>query len=182
MKKLALKSFPYLNIYQKFGNVHIFICNCHSDYNISIVWFICKQENLPPPKTSDLHAQQKEKSTSQDLNGRRERRLSVVTVQQLARKTPVCAGESHLKQNSGVAERFEFIHPHWKRLVWSLLSEQSNPTDQSLKWRRKRETDQSVRSGFAYFDDLSQVTCCEPTRLKLRKNPTHKTHNLFFSH
>ncbi len=70
-----------------------------------------------------------------------------------------------------MAERFEFIHPHWKRLVWSLLFEQSNPTDQSLKWRRKRETDQSVRSGFAYFDDPSQVTCCEPTRLKLRKNP-----------
>lgn len=49
-EKLALKSFPYLNIYQKFGNVHIFICNCHSDYNISIVRFICKQENLSPPK------------------------------------------------------------------------------------------------------------------------------------
>ncbi len=64
-----------------------------------------------------------------------------------------------------MAERFEFIHPHWKRLVWSLLFEQS------LKRRRKRASDQSLGSGFDYFDDPSQRTCCEPTRLKLRKNP-----------
>lgn len=27
------------------------------------------------------------------------------------RETPLCAGDSHFKQTSGVAERFEFIHP-----------------------------------------------------------------------
>ncbi len=84
-------------------------------------------------------------------------------------QTPVCAGESHLKQNSGVAERFEFIHPHWKRLVCSLLFEQS------LKRRRKRAPDQSLRSGFDYFDDPSQRICCEPTRLKLKPQPTKHT-------
>lgn len=82
-EETRFKIISILNIYQKFGNVHIFVCNCHSDYIISIVRFICKQENLSPPK-SDLHAQQKEKkretlpyhaSTSQDLNGLRERHI-----------------------------------------------------------------------------------------------------------
>lgn len=82
-------------------------------------------------------------NASEDLDGlRRQTYLSVITVQQLAGNAGL-RGRITLKakQNSGVAERFEFIHPHRKSLLWSLLFEQLNPTDQSLKWRRKRETD-----------------------------------------
>lgn len=89
------------------------------------------------------------------------------------REMPVCAGDSHLKQTSGVAERFEFIHPRWQRLVWSLLFEQiesHRPVFEMTK--EKRETD--GQSGLVL--PTSTITCCEPTRLKLKKpEPTKHT-------
>lgn len=132
-----LKSFPYLNNYQKFGNVHIIICNCHSDY-ISIVRFICKQEINPPPfqkkykkirstcTTKLKNPPVTCKHTSQDLiEGLQDRHIQAPSP---------C---SSWRQNAGLRGRITFKAKYGgesvQRLLWSLLFEQSNPTFEMMK-------------------------------------------------